>query len=241
MGPGRGRRMARGVAKGLALAVVLVILAAAGGGLWFRAKLRGSLPAVKGTVTVAGLSTPVKVERDARGAVTITAESRTDLARATGFVHAQERFFQMDLLRRRAAGELAAVFGPAALPLDKGVRVHGFRRVAQRVVAAADPRERAIVDAYTAGVNAGLRALKSKPFEYVLLRAAPEPWKAEDSALVILAMFLDLQEGNGSQESALGLVHDLFPAPLAAFLAPAGTEWEDRKSTRLNSSHLGIS
>jgi penicillin amidase len=160
------------------------------------------------------------------GAVTIVADSRADLARATGFVHAQERFFQMDLLRRRAGGELSALFGSAALGLDRGVRVHGFRRVAVEVAAAAAPRERAILDAYTAGVNDGLRALRSRPFEYVLLRAEPEAWKPEDSALVILAMFLDLQEGNGSLESALGLVHDLFPAALAAFLAPPGTEWD---------------
>jgi penicillin amidase len=224
--PGSGRRWLRRIGRGLALVLVLAVLAAVGTGLWFRAKVRGSLPAVDGTLAVAGLSASVKIERDARGAVTIVADSREDLARATGFVHAQERFFQMDLLRRRAAGELSAVFGSAALPLDKGVRVHGFRRVAEQVVAHASPRERAIVEAYTAGVNDGLRALASKPFEYVLLRAEPGPWKAEDSALVILAMFLDLQEGNGSQESALGLVQDLFPAPLADFLTPAGTEWD---------------
>src|SRR5262245_29957275 len=202
------------------------MLAGTGGALWFRGRLKASLPMQDGATALPGLSARVEVARDARGVVTLTASSRVDLARATGFVHAQDRFFQMDLLRRRAGGDLSALFGPAALPLDREVRVHGLRSVARAVVEAASARERAILEAYAEGVNAGLRALGSKPFEYVLLRAEPDPWKPEDSALVLLAMFLDLQGGDGGTESTLRLLHDLFPAPLADFITPSGTEWD---------------
>ena len=84
---------------------------------------------------MAGLKSSVQVERDALGIPTIRGGTRADVARATGFIHAQERFFQMDLARRRAAGELAALVGPRALALDREIRVHRFRSEAERAVA----------------------------------------------------------------------------------------------------------
>lgn len=89
--------------------------------------LQGSLPQYEGTVGLTGLSMPVEVERDAQGSVTLRAQNRVDLARALGFVHAQERFFEMDLMRRSAAGELAELFGEAALPADRQARGHRMR------------------------------------------------------------------------------------------------------------------
>ena len=198
---------------------VLVLLALAAGG-WFYSRLRASLPALDGTASLAGLGARVTVTRDALGVPTIQAESRTDVARALGYLHAQDRFFQMDLQRRRAAGELAELFGKIALPADRATRVHGFRALAQKVLAQGSPADHALLDAYTAGVNAGLAALREKPFEYLVLRAAPHPWRAEDCLLVNYAMWLDLQDESGRYEHTLMTVRDQFGPESLAFFAP---------------------
>jgi penicillin G amidase len=218
----RGRRVLR---------VALVLLgalavAAAGLALWGRAELAASLPLLEGERAVRGLGAPVRVERDALGVPRIIGQSRLDVARATGFVHAQDRFFQMDLLRRRAAGELAELFGAAALDIDMKTRVHRFRHVAEREAQAARPVDKAIIEAYTSGVNEGLAGLHTSPFEYLLLRIAPKPWKPEDTILVALAMYLDLQGEDAQAESSLGVLHDTLPPEVFAFLAPPGTEWD---------------
>jgi penicillin amidase len=121
---------------------------------WGRRQMRGSLAQLDGVQTVSGLAAAVTITRDALGVPTITGASRRDVARATGFVHAQDRFFQMDLLRRRGAGELAELFGRAALSLDQEARRHGFRRTAAQVLTQANPADRDLLSAYTAGVNA---------------------------------------------------------------------------------------
>jgi len=151
---------------------------------------------------------------------TVQGANRLDVARALGFLHAQDRFFQMDCARRHAAGELAELFGRAALPHDRKVRIHSFRTLAQKVLAKLVPEERALVDAYTAGVNAGLAKLGAKPFEYILLRAEPQPWKAEDSVLMIYAMTLDLQEQDATYEQSLAAVRDTLGQTALAYFAP---------------------
>ena len=180
------------------LALPVLLLAVVGGAWGF---LRDSLPQLDGEAALAGLGAPVTVARDSLGVVRITAATRADAARALGFVHAQERFFQMDLLRRAGAGELSALLGvadarrrpraaPAPLPPP---RPRGARRAAR-----AD--DRAVLDAYVAGVNAGLAGLGARPFEYAVLREAPAPWRPEDTILVGYAMFLDLQRGGLDEE-----------------------------------------
>ena len=204
-------------------ALLLLVAAAAGWGWW---QLRGSLPPLDGERSVAGLAARVKIERDALGVPTITGTSRIDVARATGFLHAQDRFFQMDLLRRRGAGELSELFGTAALELDKSARLHGFRRTAAQVVATADPSERAVLQAYTEGVNAGLAALGNIPWEYLVIWTRPAPWREEDSLLCAYAMWFDLQDYRGSFElnrDALRL--SLGPAA-QDFFAPRGNSWD---------------
>src|SRR5687768_2100476 len=167
------------VATGLTLAVLLV--AAATAFFWGRSELRSSLADLDGQHQLRGLSATVTVERDALGIPTIRGGSREDVARATGFLHAQDRYFQMDLSRRRAAGELSALVGGRALAVDREARIHRFRAEARRAISLLSPRDRGILDAYTAGVNAGLAALDGPPFEYRVLRQTPEPWRAEDS------------------------------------------------------------
>jgi len=213
----------RRLVLGLVLFVVALVAGAAGFVGW---RLRASLPALDGERALPGLSAPVTVERDELGVPTLGGTNRLDLVRATGFLHAQDRFFQMDLLRRAAAGELAALFGPAALDRDRTARVHRFRARAIEQLRAATATTRAALDAYAAGVGAGLAALGAAPPEYLLLRQDPVPWTPEDSYLVVMAMFLDLQDGTCARESARGVLFDALPAKLAAFVAAAGTEWD---------------
>jgi penicillin amidase len=185
--------------------------------------LRGSLPPTRGERTLPGLAAPVTVARDQWGVPDIVAGSRADAARALGYAHAQDRFFQMDLQRRGAAGELAALLGPPLLPTDRSVRIHRFRRLAKQVVAGLPADHAAVLDAYTAGVNAGLDGLRVRPWEYLLLRQKPRPWLPEDSVLVICAMFLDLGIYDARTERMQGMVADLLPPALADYLlTPAG-------------------
>lgn len=206
------------------LGIVLIVAAAAG--VWLVLHLNASLAQLDGERALPGLGSPVRIERDALGVPTVRGRDRVDVARATGFLHAQDRFFQMDLLRRSAAGELAEMLGPALVGSDRASRVHRFRAVARRVVEAADDDARALLAAYSEGVNAGLEALGADPFEYLLLRGEPVPWSPEDSVLVIYAMFFQLQDADGSRESSLGVMHDILPSELFDFLTPPGTEWD---------------
>ena len=185
-----------------------------------------ALPIFEGTHRLTGLAAAVSVTRDGLGIPTVKGSNRIDVARALGFLHAQDRFFQMDLGRRRAAGELAALVGSRALVVDKPIRLHRFRAEARRAVSLLSTRDREVLDAYTAGVNEGLRALGARPFEYVLLRQTPAPWRAEDSMLVVLSMFITLQEPDGGYESTLGTMHDVLPQAMFDLLAPPSTEWD---------------
>jgi penicillin amidase len=216
------RKLLRLLVAGLAA----LLLAAGAAALWARSQLRASLPQVDGTRRLQGLSAPVSVTRDGLGIPTIRGANRMDVARATGFLHAQDRFFQMDLARRRAAGELAALVGARALVVDRATRIHRFRAQARRSLSLLSPSDREILDAYAAGVNAGLAALEAPPFEYLLLRLDPDPWKPEDSLLVVLSMFITLQDTDGEYESTLATMHELLPKPMFDFLAPAGSEWD---------------
>lgn len=214
------------VVRGLALLLVLLVLACAGLVLWARDRLAASLPQTEGVLRVSGLAAPALVERDALGVPTLSGSSRQDVAFATGFVHAQDRFFQMDLLRRRSAGELSEIFGERTLASDRSARLHLFRRQARRVYRNSPLKVRALLEAYAAGVNEGLASLGEKPFEYILLHAEPQLWIPEDCVLVLLSMFVQLQDEWGEGESAATLMRETLPDQLAEFLLPPGTEWD---------------
>ncbi|MCS0660651.1 penicillin acylase family protein [Massilia terrae] len=156
----------------------------------------------------------------------ITGQDRLDVAYATGFVHAQDRFFQMDLLRRSGAGELAELFGPKALPLDRAHRLHRFRARAAAVLAQMPADDRAFIDRYVAGINDGLHALRARPFEYALTGATPRPWSAEDSLLAVWAMFFDLESGQEPRALARGWLREHTDAAQLAFLLPESTQWD---------------
>jgi penicillin amidase len=212
--------------RGAWLFIAIVVSTAGLGalaGLWY---LRSSLPILEGEQPLAGLAGPVVVQRDALGVPTVRGSSLADVARAVGFLHAQDRFFQMDLLRRRAAGELAELFGQPAAEWDLRIRVHRLRTRAQRTLAELEERHARLLKAYAEGVNAGLEALRREPFEYLLLRTSPRPWQPEDSILVVLSMFIELTDETGEHESSLGVLHDVLPAELATFLDARGGPWD---------------
>src|SRR6185437_9170386 len=189
--------------------------------------LAGSRPQLDGKVALRGLLAPVTITRDARGTPTIVARNRTDAAYALGFLHGQERFFQMDLLRRNAAGELSELVGQPTLAIDERHRMHRFRALAQAELTALPANERNLLDAYTRGVNAGLQALRTRPWEYFLLRTTPQDRRAEDSLLVIDSMFLDLNDdGENERELNIGRLRAVLPKALADFLLAPDPAWE---------------
>jgi len=206
---------------GLGILVVLLLALLV---LWFF--LRGSLAELDGRRNVASLSGTVTVARDARGVPTVSGGDRDDVAYATGFVHAQDRFFQMDLLRRVAAGELAELFGEKALGVDKAHRLHRFRARASLALLGLPQSERLLLERYTAGVNDGLNALGTRPFEYGLVGVAPRAWLPEDSLLVAWAMYFDLQGGQGSRELSRGWMKEHTTPEQLAFLLPESTQWD---------------
>ena len=193
---------------------------------WLYSQVDSALPILQGKSTIFGLENMVSVERDQQGIPTIKAKSRADLAVATGFVHAQERFFQMDLLRRNAAGELSSLFGKAALEYDKSIRQHRFRERARIIIGQLPIEQKELLKAYTTGVNEGLKRLKASPFEYLLLQQAPVEWQEEDTVLTVLSMYLDLQYSEGEREQTLGIIKSVLGDKLYAFLNPKGSIWD---------------
>jgi len=196
--------------------------------------LRASLPRLDGELRELGLKAPVRITRDALGVPTIEAANRFDLAYGTGFVHGQDRFFQMDLSRRLAAGELSELFGQVALDQDRKARLFRLRSVARAALAQASEPQRALLEAYTRGINAGLSGLESRPWEYRVLGAPPAPWQAEDTFLVTYAMWWDLQSGDSGYERLRQEVNARLGGPecgggwkcALGFLYPERTEWD---------------
>ncbi len=207
------------IAMGLSAAVVLLLL-----GVFLL--LRGSLARLDGIQHAPALTAGVTVTRDARGVPVISGVNRVDIAYATGFIQAQERFFQMDLMRRAAAGELAELFGPRALNLDKAHRLHRFRARAEQAVRNMAPAERQLLQRYVDGINDGLDDLRVRPFEYGLVQTAPRHWVAADSLLVLWAMYFDLQGNLEPRELARGWLKEHSSAGQLAFLLPPSSSWD---------------
>jgi penicillin amidase len=207
----------------LAVAAFLLVAASAVA-TWLT--LRASLPQLDGEIVAEGLAGPATIVRDESGIPTITAASRLDLAFATGFAHGQDRFFQMDLIRRRAAGELSELFGAIAVDYDKRHRFHRFRARAREILTQSPAEDVAVLEHYAAGVNAGLASLSARPFEHLLLGVYPEPWLAEDSVLVVFAMFVELNDERARSDVRRGLAHRALPPTVYSWLYPQGTSWD---------------
>ncbi len=196
---------------------VAVVLLLAGG---FYLYLRSSLPQTAGRLVLAGPQAEIRIERDAAGVPAILAASDADAAFGLGFVHAQDRLFQMELMRRYGAGRLAEIFGPQALAVDKEMRVLGLYRAAAAEIAFLSPAVNRAFAAYAAGVNAFLAARRGAlPPEFLLLRFAPEPWREADS--LVWGKLMDLQlEGNFRGELLRARLARTISAADLAFLYP---------------------
>jgi penicillin G amidase len=210
----RGRvRVGRRIVAGLA---ALVLIASGG----FYLYLLSALPQTGGRLVVTGPKAAVRIERDADGVPTISARSDDDAAFGLGFAHAQDRLFQMELMRRYAAGRLAEFFGPAALPVDKQMRVLGLYRAAAQEIPFLSAAVNRALAAYAAGVNAFLAVRRGAlPPEFLLLHFSPQPWQPADSLAWGKLMALQIGGNYRGELLRASMARSISPADLA-FLYP---------------------
>lgn len=173
--------------------IVAVVLIGAGAAVWWL--VYRPLPQISGTAPLPGLQKDASVDRDRWGVPHIRAGSLHDLAEAQGYVMAQDRLWQMDLLRRVARGELSEIVGPAALPLDKEFRTFRFGRAAERDLQLMDPESRGVTEAYAEGVNRFVEQHNGRlPIEFSMLHYKPAPWKPSDSLVIAAYMYETLTD-----------------------------------------------
>ncbi len=219
---------------GLPLLVVLAAAGFFGGRVWMQRALRQSLPVVDGQLAVSGLKAPVTVLRDEHGVPHLRAGSMDDLVFAQGYVTAQDRLWQMDALRRHAAGELAEVLGKSMIEHDRAQRYLQIRAAADRALTVLPADERHWLEVYANGVNAAMAAMEGPgghlPLEFRLLRYEPKPWTVRDSLLVGLVMMQDLSTSFPEKLDREALTSRLAPE-MAADLYPVGS-WRDHPPTQ---------
>jgi penicillin G amidase len=179
--------------RALAFFLIVLLFAVLGLLAWFYLIARSALPQLDGAVRLPGLSSRVTVTRDAQGVPTIAAASFDDLFFAQGYVTAQDRLWQMDIMRRFAAGEISEILGAEFLQHDREQRILGLRVAAEKTLALASPADRSRFEAYARGVNAFIESRHGRlPIEFRILRYSPRPWVPEDSTLIAAQMVKDL-------------------------------------------------
>ena len=221
------RRIFRRIVITLSTLVVLIVVI---GSLiahhWLRQSIEDSLPQLDGSISVPGLSAPVTIQRDTHGVPHIRAASLDDLLLAQGFVTTQDRLWQMDALRRHAAGTLAEILGPGLLVHDRLQRTLQLRVAADRAIATSSPDQLHLLERYAAGVNASIDLQRSHlPLEFRLLHYQPAPWTPRDTLLVGLVMFQDLTTSFPTELNREALT-TMLPAHLISDLYPTVT-WRD--------------
>jgi penicillin amidase len=173
--------------------LICIVVIIAGAVLW-RYVYR-PLPQLDGSINLPGLQKDVIVERDHWGVPHVRASSVEDMAEAQGYVVAQDRLWQMDLLRRVGRGQLSEILGPATLNIDKQFRTLGFGRAAERDLALVDPTSRGIFEAYARGVNRFIEQHSDElPVEFTLLKYKPAPWTPADSLVISGYMYETLTD-----------------------------------------------
>ncbi len=186
-------RRSFGAGRILAFFLAAVLLILLGMPIWFYFVARSALPQLDGTLKVAGLSSRVTVTRDGHGVPTIDATSLDDLFLAQGFVTAQDRLWQMDMMRRFAAGEISELLGDEFLAHDREQRILGIRVAARKALEVSSAQDRAHFEAYARGVNAYIESHRDRlPIEFRILHYSPRLWVPEDSTLIAAQMVKDL-------------------------------------------------
>src|SRR5262249_12595560 len=187
----------RGSLLRVALRIVgwfLTLLILVGGGIIWWLFFR-PLPQVDGTASLPGLQNQVTVERDGWGVPHLRATSLADMAEAQGYVMAQDRLWQMDLLRRVARGQLSEILGSLTVPVDEHFRTLRFGPAAERDAALLDDESRTVMEAYSRGVNKFIEQhQKNLPVEFRLLKYQPQPWRPSDSLVIGAYMYETLTE-----------------------------------------------
>lgn len=182
-----------------------------------------SLPTLDGRHEAPGLSAPVRIVRDQRGVPHVIGESATDVYFGLGYAHAQDRFFQMDLMRRAGEGRLSELIGDLGFSADVQAHTRKWPALVRAQTAALAPPLRAALEAYAAGVNARLQEGLASP-EHALLFAPAERWRVEDSMACGLALVAD-QTGSRTEEAwRAALERRLSAAQMASFF-PAYPSW----------------
>ena len=207
------------VAAGVALGALL--LAAAGAAVVFELVGRDPGPSAQGEIALQGLGAPARIVRDPFGIPHVDAESFPDAYRALGFAHAQDRLWQMEVLRRSARGRLAEVLGSRALDADRLARTLGFGVAADEEVTHLSRDARAALEAYAGGVNAWLAEVAAarapRPFELRWLELEPEPWTAADSLAIARLRAWSLGRSLGASLLLDRLVSELGGVPSRDF------------------------
>jgi penicillin amidase len=208
------------------LVVLLVVIGSLVARHWLRQTMRDSLPQLDGSLSLPGLSAPVTIQRDTHGVPHLRAASLDDLVLAQGFVTTQDRLWQMDALRRHAAGTLAEILGPGLLAHDRLQRTLELRVAADRALTTLPPDQLHLLERYAAGVNASIDLQRAHlPLEFRLLHYQPAPWTPRDSLLTGLVMFQDLTTSFPTELNREALTAKL-PAHLIDDLYPTVT-WRD--------------
>ncbi len=201
-------RILRFLLAGLGVLLVLLAIAGVAGWLW----LRTSLPQTRGTIALRGVTAKVDIMRDANGVPHIFAARPDDAFFALGYVHAQDRLWQMEMMRRLGAGRLSEIFGKATLRLDRFSRTFGLYRLAEAQTKRLQPTEERLLDAYTRGVNAYLHThTGALPPEFVLMGYKPEDWKPADSLVWAKIMAMQLSRNWHTELLRLRLSRRLSP------------------------------
>ena len=174
---------------------------------------------------VANLQDSVRIELDTHSIPTIIASYQLDAFSGQGFIHARDRFFQMDLMRRQAAGEISALIGSFAINLDRARVVLRRRELATKILSELPEKEQAMLVSYTAGVNAGIASLSTPPIEYATLGAPITAWTPQDSILVQITMIDMLERQDGGERSNQAL-RSIVPPEYADWLMMQVGEFE---------------
>ncbi len=224
---GKLRRRGKILAAVSVALVAVVLLTGLGIIAYLRHATVAALPQLDGKIQTSGLGAPVTVVRDPQGVPTITAANLPDLLFAQGYITAGDRLWQMDSLRRHAAGELAEVFGTALVDHDRRQRYLQIRAAADRAIAHLPPDQLAQLEAYARGVNTYLDSHRDTlPLEFRLLAYQPARWTPRDSLLVSLAMWQDLSTEFPRKMDREALSAHLAPE-IAQDLYPVGS-WRDQ-------------